>query len=724
LKSNRRSSRLLLTTAALAVLAVLALPSAPALATCDPIDPAVCMQPFPNDFFTVPDLTTETGLRVNFDTLDMPRNRANKPIDPIGYNHNDGFSPGAKIVTKVPGLDNIIAFHKTRAVPITDIARYADRNQPIVLLNADTGQRHPIWSEIDANPANPDDVNLIIRPAVNLDESGHYIVALRNLKNSAGRIIRAGEGFRTYRDKLASSDPTVTQARRTHFEQIFRTLKRAGIRRNELFLAWDFTVASERNLSERELSIRDDAFSQLGDANLSDLTVQGSAPNFVVTATCTDAGCQRQPTPELGCSSAAGDYTRIARCVEGRFTVPCYLNAIGCPSGSQFAYAPGSDVPVRIPGNTYAANFICQIPRSAIPAGGPVVPARPSLYGHGLLGDASEVEAGNVEAMSDEHNFVFCATDWIGLSIGDAPNVLSLLQDLSGFPSLADRAQQGYLDFMYLGRLMIHPNGFASDPAFQQNGQSVIDPSRLFYDGNSQGGIMGGGLTAVAPDFNRAVLGVPGMNYSILLRRSVDFDQYAEGSFEGSPDTDAGLYDNYPNELERPLILSLIQMLWDRGEADGYAHHMTSDPYPNTPAHTVLLHEALGDHQVANVATEVEARTIGADVHQPALDPRRSWDVLPYWGIPAIPSYPFNGSALVVWDSGRGQTGTPPTTNTPPRPELGYGNDPHSHPRSTVAARTQKSDFLQMGGQVVDVCGGLPCHTDAFNPGPPFFNGP
>ena len=35
------------------------------------------------------------------------------------------------------------------------------------------------------------------------------------------------------------------------------------------------------------------------------------------------------------------------------------------------------------------------------------------------------------------------------------------------------------------------------------------------------------GLTAVAPDFEHAVLGVPGMNYSTLLQRSVDFDTYA-----------------------------------------------------------------------------------------------------------------------------------------------------------------------------------------------------
>jgi hypothetical protein len=339
------------------------------------------------------------------------------------------------------------------------------------------------------------------------------------------------------------------------------------------------------------------------------------------------------------------------------------------------------------------------IPRVAVD-GANVVPARPSLYGHGLLGSASEVTAGNVKAMANEHDFVFCATDWSGMSTQDVPNIGSILADLSNFPSLADRAQQGFVNFMYLGRLLIHPAGFAADPAFRYTKggvtRPVIDTRRLFYDGNSQGGIMGGSLTALAPDFNRAVLGVPGMNYSTLLRRSVDFDQYA-----------VVLYQNYPNELERPLILSLMQMLWDRGEADGYAHHMTSDPLPNTPAHTVLLHEAFGDHQVANVATEVEARTIGAYIRTPTLDPGRHYAVEPYYGIPAIPSFPFDGSALVVWDSG---SPTPPTTETPPR----TGADPHSHPRNTAIARMQKNQFLRINGKVVDTCGATPCYANGY----------
>jgi hypothetical protein len=689
--SGRKTRRLVLALATLA--AALAVMPASAHARCDPLDPFVCLQPWPNDYFTVADPSTPTGRRLNLQLTDMPRSVSGKPIEPADYNRSDGFSPGQKIVTKIPQLSTQTAFQKTGAVPITDIARSFDPGQPIVVINARTRQRHPIWAELDANPPNPPkDVNLIIRPAVNFEEGERYIVALRNLRNASGNQFTARESFRIYRDRIPSSDPAV-QERRPHMESIFNTLEQAGIKRKYLWLAWDFTVASRQNISERMLHIRDDAFGQLGDANLADLQVQGNAPPFTITSTTNFATCGTD-----GCQDGEDD--RIARTVEGTFLVPCYLDQPGCPPGSRFSFLPGSSLPARIPGNSHSANFICNIPRSAVD-GSAVRPARPSLYGHGLFGSADEVNAGNVKSMANEHNFVFCATDWIGMSTADIPNAGTILADLSRFPTLVDRVQQGMLNFTHLGRLMIHPAGFNSRPAFRfaRGGNPpapVINRARLFYDGNSQGGIIGGSLTAIAPDFNRAVLGVPAMNYSTLLRRSVDFDQFAQV-----------LYPNYPNELQRPLIISLIQMLWDRGEANGYAHHMTDDPLPNTPAHKVLLHEAFGDHQVANVATEVEARTIGAHIRQPALDAGRHSDVNPYFGIPPIGSFPFNGSALVVWDSG---SPTPPTTNTPPR----AGNDPHGHPRGEVSARIQKSEFLKLNGRVIEVCGSRPCYAAGY----------
>jgi hypothetical protein len=656
------------------VAAFAVLPTGAAVA-CDPLDPSACLYPWPNDHFTRADPTSPTGKRLALQGGWMPRNRFGKPVSAAPYNWSDGFSPGNMIVTKVPGLDTPEAFRRTGAVPITDIERSFDRDQPIVVINARTLRRQLIWSELDEKPAEPRYVTLIVRPAVNFQEGERYIVALRNLRDAAGRILTAQAPFRALRDRKAN--PAV-DGRRAHFEDIFDRLGRAGIKRKELYLAWDFTVASREGLSGRAFAIRNAAFSELGDTNLSDLVPAGDEPQFTQNPDLPD---DLPDETEADGRRDLGDSIRIS----GNLNVPCFLDAPGCPPGSEFAIGPDG-LPQRIPGNTTAANVVCVIPKNP-PAGA----LRPSLYGHGLLGGAGEVTGANVRAMANEHGFVFCATDWTGMSTPDVPNVLLLLQDLSRFPTLADRAQQGFVNFMYVGRWMLKRDW----------GDLPVDQSHLFYDGNSQGGIMGGALTALAPDFTRAVLGVPGMNYSTLLRRSVDFDMYAHGEIEGA-DTPIGLYDAYPNELERPLLLSLIQLLWDRAEANGYAHHMTSDPLPGTPAHKVLMHEAFADHQVANITTEVEARTIGAAVRWPALAPGRHTDVNPYFGIPQVSTYPFDGSALVVWDTG---IPAPPTTNTPPR----EGQDPHSAPRNSPLARLQKSEFLRAGGALIDVCGGAPC---------------
>jgi hypothetical protein len=342
------------------------------------------------------------------------------------------------------------------------------------------------------------------------------------------------------------------------------------------------------------------------------------------------------------------------------------------------------------------ANFECIVPRDVISggspaAGGSVYPAHALLYGHGLLGDASEVTSSPQENLADEHDYVVCGTNWLGLSEDDVATDASILQDISLFPSLPDRGQQGMLDFLYLGRLMDQTNGFDTSPAFQAAGaKPLIAPHDLSYDGNSQGGIQGGALTAVAQDWTRSVLGVPGMDYSVLLTRSVDFAPFL-----------SILNTTYPDKLDQAVGYGIMQMLWDRSEMDGYANHITSNPLPGTPVHQVLLEEAFGDHQVANITTENEARTIGARVHEPALTAGRSPDVVPFWGISALPSTPYDGSALYMWDSG---SPTPPLTNTPPS----AGADPHEVPRSQPTAREQTAAFLQTG-YVLDVCGSSPC---------------
>jgi hypothetical protein len=498
-------------------------------------------------------------------------------------------------------------------------------------------------------------------------------------------VIKAPKWFSRLRD--GRHLPKAERSQLPRYARIFKALKRAKIDRSSLYEAWDFTVASRQSLSGRMLAIRDNAFAQLGDRKLADGIVQGTAPGYSVSGTDAPAnlpGFQR---------------------VVGTFTVPCYLVACGPATTSGFHYGshrPDAR-PAQIRGNNATAQFECLIPSTA----SPLHPARISLYGHGLLGKRSEVEAGNVRDMADEHNFVFCATDWWGLAEPDTPFDASALADVNRFPVAVDRLQQGVLNTLFLGRLMLNQHGFAANATFQSGGQPVIDTSHLYYDGNSQGGIMGGMTTAVSPDFRQAVLGVSGMNYgNVLVQRSTDFAPFG-----------TVLAGNYPDPSLTSVILDLMQQLWDRGDPDGYAQHMTRNPLPNTPRHNVLMQIAYGDHQVSDYAAMVQARTIGAAAHQPALDLKtdRARDRNMFYGVPSIGQYPFSGSAIVIWDGGPGQVQPPPFENVAPV-NSSTNKDPHGFVRSTVAARAQKSDFLKPNGTVVDVCAGRPCHTDSYVP--------
>ena len=630
------------------LLAGVAAPAAAAPRGCDPLDRAHCLLPWPNDHFR------KDG-RIALRDAMMPRDVDGNPVRAADYNRSDGFSPGQIVVTRVPGLD----LRRSGAVPVTNMARAFAPRAPIVVIDARTGKRRLIWAELDSQAERRSEQTLLIHPGANWREGRRYIVALRNLRNSRGRELRPGRAFRRFRKGRAHG------RRARHFEDIFRRLEDAGIRRRDLYLAWDFTVASRRNLSGRMLSIRDRAFASLGDRDLGDLRVQGGAPQFSISS-----------------SEDLGDVRRV----DGTFTVPCFLNQPGCPPGSRFRLNRRG-LPVRTPGNVQVERFICLVPENGSNG-------RPLLFGHGLLGGAEAVLP--LAPLASAGNFVSCATDWSGMAAEDIPNVLAISGDLSLFPTLADRNQQGFLNFLFLGRLMLHPQGLPSRPEFA----GKIDTRRLFYAGASQGGILGGALTAVAPDFQRAALIVPGMNFSLLIHRSIQFAPFRDV-----------LYDTYQGGVERALLSSMIQMIWDRGEANAYAWHMTRNPYPDTPRHTVLLHEAFGDHQVANVATEVEARVIGARLRAPALDPGRSRDRRPFFGIRPVPDLPWSGNALVVFDTGppRGDLGTPPAPIGNVAPSSGA--DPHGLTAFELPAALQFSEFLKLDGAFTDTCGGGPCYA-------------
>ena len=416
--------------------------------------------------------------------------------------------------------------------------------------------------------------------------------------------------------------------------------------------SWDFTIASSDSLASRLLSMLDDSYKQLGDFS----------PLFTVDEVITSGG---------------------VRTIDGTFEIFNFLSNDGGPGGRLILDDSGMPL-VNEASPFYNAKYRCVIP-DVVASPVPTV-----VYGHGLLGSRNEVNF--FAAIAAQGSAAACATDWLGMSSEDLGNLAGILGDMGRFGEQADRMLQGQVAFQMLGRLV--NQGFISDAAFRDsNDAPILATDGAVFVGNSQGGILGGAASAVSTEWSRVVLGVPGVNYSLLLPRSSDWPQF-QGVFEAA----------YTNVDDRLMAIALAQMLWDRGENAGYVQHLTGDTYPGRQPKDVLLVAAFGDHQVANISTDLLARTIGARLYSPALASGRSTATDPFWGIDVIASYPYEGSVYVMWDYG---TPAPPSGPTPPFPP-DYGSDPHGAGSSEPLVLIQALGFL-FDGVFNDVCGGLPC---------------
>src|SRR5262245_17149493 len=176
---------------------------------CDPLDARQCLLPFPSNRWTRPAQDTRTGLRVHLPRRGMPSNVDGTAISPNEWNRNDGFSPGTPLITFVPGLDP----EQSGLNDITDVPASLEEDSPVVVIDALTGERHPVWAELDANADDDADRVLFIRPGTSWLEGHRYVVALRGLVDSSGEDLEPSAAFQAYRDNLTTDLPTVEDHR-------------------------------------------------------------------------------------------------------------------------------------------------------------------------------------------------------------------------------------------------------------------------------------------------------------------------------------------------------------------------------------------------------------------------------------------------------------------------------------------------------------------------------
>ena len=620
-------------------------------AECENVNATHCLMPWPSDRWLVDGV-------VDIDPAATPVNAFDVPFDPAAFERFDGFSPATSLVTSFPGeLDPTLLNGED------DIAATLEASSTTVLVDAETGELVAHFAELDTwEQTDPTRAPFYIRPAARLEEGRRYVVGIRGLRTTDGAEVAPSAYFRLLRDGGDAPGTDVAERRARFDTDVFPVLEAAGVPRAELIEAWDFTTATGERIWGDLVAMRDAAMSAVGDRGLGCTVIR------VVDADVDE------DVP-----------SNVWRQIFGTVTVPLFLEGDGPLTADATVHRGADGRPEQ--NGTAEVPFIAQIPlsvRDAVQAGEP--PARMELYGHGLFGSRQEITYGWHREHQQRLGLVSIAVDWWGMSDGDLERITATLTEFSDFAATGERLMQSVINALVLGRSF---QGVCSElPEMQvpmpAGTMPSVDPSQLYYYGNSQGGIMGGVLAGVATDIDRFALGVGGMSYPLLIKRSTAWIQYG-----------AVMEVGYPDPLERDLIMVMSASLWDLAEPSTYSSHWLADPLPGTPTKRVLMQVGIGDALVSNAATWMQARTAGIPVVTPTpVEP---------WGLDTTTAPADSG--LVIWDV-PGVDPLPPGTRSP-----GMDNDTHEAVRRTDSARDQIDRFFQPDGVIEQLCDG-PCDPE------------
>lgn len=628
---------------------------------CDPLVPTQCGFPFPSNVYLVDDAKMPGGKRVDFARTAMPASKfiLSGYMDRAPFALRDGFSQSGFILTHLPGATVAgLATENTLATSVSD-------DSPTLLIEAETGRRILHIAELDMLTDDDEDRAFIIRAFERLEDGTRYIVAIRNVKDAQGQALEPTPVFKALRDGTDSDDVSV-EPRRDLYADIFEKLEDAGVAKANLQLAWDFTTATKENTTGWLVHMRDEALAAIDYEKAGDYEITKVEEN-------------------------PNDY--IARRIEGTFKVPLYLTQPNITKDGDLHVAGrmtfGDDgLPEQKGWASYP--FLVQVPKSVA-----ADPGQPILQqGHGLLGSRNEGRNGYFARLADEKKYVTLAVDLVGMAAEDEAAILDWINgDMSKFQASVDRQHQGHINQLLAMRMMMSEQ-FRAEEALQFGGKSAIDPTRRYYRGDSQGGIMGVVYMALSKDVERGYLGEPGMPYSLLLTRSVDFDDFL-----------IVLQPTYKTARNVQHVLGLLQMLWDRTEPTGWAPYVTRDTVSqDTPPKRLLMMAALGDYQVTPLGAHILARATGALHLTPGIR-----DIA---GLEDTAGPLTEGSAYQEFDFGLPAV---PITNTPPRGD-GFpdGSDPHDKVRELAPVFDATDDFLR-NGQIKNYCGGK-CDTSVTLP--------
>jgi hypothetical protein len=281
--------------------------------------------------------------------------------------------------------------------------------------------------------------------------------------------------------------------------------------------------------------------------------------------------------------------------------------------------------------------------------------------------------------------YVVAGTEWTGMSKDDIPDALYALNDLNQAWGFGQHIYQGIVNTIALEQLL--RGALATQLLVDDQGRSIVDPTRVNFLGVSMGHVLGAVFLANDPFVTRGVLNVGGGNWSLMLERSNSWAAY------GLP-----LKSTYDTLLDAVIMEQVLQMALE--PVDGATVAGISLP-GTAPGKQHLLQTSLHDASVPNLASFYHARSLGL--------PLLSSSVITPFGFAApVESATEKGGYVIVDEM---PSMTPPETNE----VFNFNSIAHENPRRRAALQQQMRDFWATG-TVANTCTGA-CDCAAGNCG-------
>jgi hypothetical protein len=582
--------------------------------------------PFPSDRLTVPDRSQNTGRRLNLPKPSCTARPSDcQDIDVL--NTLDGFNIQLRLSVPFSGPIDVSTVNSRTVFLISLGSTVAGGRFPGHLV----GINQIVWD--------PASFTLFAESDEQLDQHTRYaLVVTRGVRDLAGDEVEAAEGFVRFRHDLnfgQTKDPDVKEYRKSLLDAL-EAIDAAGLDAARLPVALSvFTTQSVSSLLEkvgRDLRETTPAAADFGLGPAGSRTVfpLGGVSSVVFRRQVGTAAFQNAPLPLAALFAVPGAVGQIAF---GKYASPDYETT------DRFIPAIGTRTGVPAAQGRNDIFFTLFLPAGTAPPGGWPV----ALFGHGF-GDSRHGAPWVVAATMAASGIATVAINVVGHGGGPAGTLIvtptagapvtfpaggrgidqngdGLIDGTEGVNAAPPRAiigsrdglRQTTIDLMQLVREIQVGMDVDGDGLFD------LDPSRIYYFGQSFGGIYGTIFLGIEPDVRVGVPNVPGGSIAEISRLGVfrPLVTLALGSrmpslLNGGP---SGFNENIPLRDQPPLVnlvpgaleiqevLEHTEWIAQSGNPVAYAPFIRKSPLRGMPPKSVIFQFGKGDKTVPNPTT-------------------------------------------------------------------------------------------------------------------------